>query len=54
MPSSSCEQVTSDVADSVVLADYIGILQNLLVRVETVNTHTDVEDDVIKRELIIT
>ena len=46
------EQVTSDVTDSVILADYVGVFQNLLVRVETVNTHTDVEDDVVKRELI--
>ena len=46
------EQVTSDVTDSVILADHVGVFQNLLVRVETVNTHTDVEDDVVKRELI--
>ena len=46
------DQITAQVTNFVVLTDDIWILQDLLIRVETVDTDTYVEDDVIKGEFV--
>ena len=44
------QQVAAQVTHFIVLTNHVRILQNLLVRIETVYTHTNIEDDVVKRE----
>ena len=46
------DQITAQVTNFVVLTDDIWILQDLLIRVESVDTDTYVEDDVIKGEFV--
>ena len=46
------EQIAAQVTHFVILSDHKGILEDLLVGIESVNTHTHIEDDIVKGELV--